>query len=710
MTLTTLTTLPLAAGAPGQGTAPLLITLATILCVAAVTTVLFQKIRQPVILGYLLAGLIVGPHLPVPLVADTGLAHIYSELGVILLMYAMGMEFSLRKLARVATTAGIIAVVQCSLMIWLGYLVGTLFGWTRYECLFAGALIAISSTTIIVKAFAEQNIKGHVTEVVFGVLIVEDLIAILLLAILTSVATGAGLSAGSLAQIAGRLGGLLAVILIAGLFIVPRLMRMIVRVGRPETIVVANIGVCFAFALLAEKLGYSVALGAFVGGALVAESGEGHTIEPLVAPVRDVFAAVFFVAVGMQIDPKLVAEHWVPVVVLTAVVVVGKLVGVTIGAFFAGTGVRVAVQSGLSLAQIGEFSFIIAGVGAALGATRSFLYPVAVAVSAITTLITPWLIRAGGPVSEFVDRRMPPALATYTSLYASWVERLRGPTERAAISRARRTAGLLVIDVSVIAGIVIAAATVFPRLIANIMARVGLSQGVARALALTALTAIALPFVRGAMRMARALGAALASEALPTGAGVDLAAAPRRGFVVGLQLTILALLGIPLTAAIQPFVPLGATLVVLVLVLVLVGVRLWRTAANLQAHARAGAQVITELLAAEARSGDAGADALAAARHMIPGLGEPEIVRLTTTSPALGRTLKTLNLRGLTGATVVALQPATSPAVVPTGDEELAAGDIVVLAGSTEAVQAARAILERAPIVTPSPTFAAPGL
>jgi CPA2 family monovalent cation:H+ antiporter-2 len=247
-------------------------------------------------------------------------------------------------------------------------------------------------------------------------------------------------------------------------------------------------------------------------------------------------------------------------------------------------------------------------------------------------------------------------------------------------------------------------------LIGNIMARLGVSQGVARAVAMAALTAIALPFVRGAMRMARALGAALAGQALPTGAGVDLAEAPRRSFVVGLQLTILALLGIPLTAAIQPFVPLGATLVALALVLVVVGARLWRTATNLQAHARAGAQVITELLAAEARSGDAGAEALSAARHMMPGLGEPEIVRLQATSPALGRTLKTINLRGLTGATVVALQQATGPAIVPTGDELLADGDVVVLAGSTEAVRAARTILERVPIVVSAPTFAAPGL
>jgi CPA2 family monovalent cation:H+ antiporter-2 len=412
----------------------------------------------------------------------------------------------------------------------------------------------------------------------------------------------------------------------------------------------------------------------------------------------------------MQIDPRLIWEHAPAVGVLTLVVIGGKLVGVTFGAFLAGHGVRTSIQAGMSLAQIGEFSFIIAGVGVSFGATRPFLYPVAVAISAVTTLITPWLIRAGGPVASFVDDHMPPALQTYTSLYGSWVERLRVPRERAAISRARRTAGLLVLDVTVLAGIVIAAATAFPTLQSNIAARLHVSFGVARAIAIAAITAVALPFVGGAMRMARALGAALAVEVLPAGNGVDLADAPRRGFVVGLQLTILALLGIPLAAAVTPFVPLGPTLAVLATVLLLLGFRLWRTATNLQAHARAGAQMIKELLAAEVRSGDHGAEALNAVRHMIPGLGEPEIVKLTGTAPALGRTLKLLNLRGLTGATVVALQQQTGAATVPSGDEVLAEGDVVVLAGSTEAVRAARALLEQAPTSVDAPTIAAPGL
>jgi len=242
--LTSVLALAAPASAAGAEGGALLANLAVILCVAAITTVLFQRIHQPVILGYLLAGVIVGPHLPFPLVADESLAHTYSELGVILLMFAMGLEFSLRKLARVAASAGLIAFIECSFMLWLGYVVGLALGWTRQESFFAGAMVAISSTTIIVKAFEERGIKGLITEVVFGILVVEDLVAILLLAVLTAIASGAGVSAGHLAHIAARLGGLLALQIVGGLLIVPRLVRMVVRVGRPETIVVASVGIC----------------------------------------------------------------------------------------------------------------------------------------------------------------------------------------------------------------------------------------------------------------------------------------------------------------------------------------------------------------------------------------------------------------------------------------------------------------------------------
>ena len=693
--------LTLAVAAPGHGgSLDLLTELALIMCVAAVTTALFQRLRQPVVLGYLLAGMLVGTHLPVPLFADEATARELSELGVVLLMFSLGLDFSLRKLIRVAPTAGVVAVIECSLMVSVGYLVGRAFGWTGYESLFGGAALAISSTTIIVKAFAEQKVSRARSEIVFGILVVEDLIAILLLAFLTAAASGARLDGAALARTVGRLAGFLAVLLAAGMLIVPRLVRAVVRLRRAETTVVAAVGLCFAFALIARKMGYSVALGAFLCGALVAESGAGKLVEHRIEPVRDLFAAVFFVSVGMLIDPRLIWAHAGTVLALTAVVVVGKLVGVSIGAFVAGYGVPTAVQTALSLGQIGEFSFIIAGVGLSLGVTRSFLYPVAVAVSALTTLLTPFAIRASGRIAASIDRRLPHTLQTYAALYGAWVQGLRStPEHRTVWSRIRRLAKLLVLDAALCAAIVIAG-SLSARGLARWAARVaGVGPSVVRVALIAATLALLFPFVLGAVRMARALALALATEALPapgTREALDLAAAPRRALIVTLQIAILLVVGAPLVAVTQPFLPRFEGMAILLLSLGLLALALWRSASDLQGHVRAGAQLFLEALAAQSGLDASGAPHPAAEQGVpaeLPGLGNARALRLGPESLAIGRTLRQLDLRGLTGATVIAIDREPSDVVYPTADETLRAGDTLVVIGSVDAVAAAGELL-----------------
>ena len=398
--------------------------LTVVLGVAALTTVVFQRLRQPVVLGYILAGLIIGPHVPVPLIADRGIVQTLSELGVILLMFSLGLEFSIRKFMRVVPNAGFAAIFQSSVMVWLGFLVGRLFDWTTLESVFLGAVVAISSTTIIAKVYEEQGIGGRLRTLVVGILLIEDLVAILLMAILTAVASGAGLSAGALATTVGRLAAFLIALLAIGFLVIPRFVRFVVRINRAETTLVASIGICFGMAYIAQTFGYSVALGAFLAGSLVAESGHAESIERLVQPVRDLFAAIFFVSVGLLIDPGVIAAHWEIVLVLALVVILGKITSVSFGAFLTGNGTRTSVRAGMSLAQIGEFSFIIASLGVALGATRELLYHVAVAVSAITTLTTPWLIRAAEPAAVFIDRKLPRPLQTFAALYGTWFERV----------------------------------------------------------------------------------------------------------------------------------------------------------------------------------------------------------------------------------------------------------------------------------------------
>jgi CPA2 family monovalent cation:H+ antiporter-2 len=672
--------------------------LAIVLCVAGVTTVLFHRLHQPVVLGYGLAGLIVGPHVPIPLVADPDVVHTLSELGVILLMFSLGLEFRLDKLGRLATTAGITAVVQSSIMVWLGFVAGRLFGWTTLESLFTGAVVAISSTTIIAKAFDEQRIGGRLREVVVGVLIVEDLIAIVLMALLTAIASGSGLAADALLATVGRLAAFLAALISIGVLVVPRAMRAIVRLERSETTLVFAIGLCFAIALLADMFGYSVALGAFIAGSLVAESGVEHEVERLVEPVRDVFAAIFFVSVGMQIDPKHVAEHGAAIATLTAVVVMGKIFGVALGAFLTGAGLRLSVQAGMSLAQIGEFSFIIAGLGRSLGATGDFLYPVAVAVSAITTLLTPWLIRRSGPAASWLDRALPGPIQTFTALYGSWLEGLRSaPASPTAAARIRRLVRLLALDVALLALLVVGTATATGRIAALAEARFQIDATVAGYAVFGAAVALATPLCVGVVRVGRRLGTSLAEIALPTPAGggrVDLASAPRRALVVALQLAIVLLAGAPLLAITQPFVPTGPGAALLAIALGLLLVAFWRSTTNLEGHVRAGAQVIVEALGSgRAANAPAPRDPLAEVHALLPGLGDLVAVRLTPESDATGKTLAELNLRGLTGATVLAITRADGGTAVPNAGDRLRDGDVLTLAGTREAVESARALV-----------------
>ena len=697
-------------------------TLALVMGVAAAATIIFQRLRQPVVFGYLVAGMILGPHVPIPLVADEGMVRILSELGVILLMFALGLEFSLRNLFAVGPTASVIAVLQTSAMVALGYIVGQLFGWTVMESVYAGAIIAISSTTIIVKAFAEQRIRERFTRIVFGVLIMEDLIAIFLLTTLTAISASGGISPGDLVATAGRLGLFLVGLLVVGLLTVPRLMRAVVRLDRPETTVVTAMGICFAVAYLALMFDYSVALGAFLAGSLVAESGEERTIEHLVQPIRDMFAAIFFVAVGMLIDPRLIADHWVAVVVFTLLVIAGKIVFVSVGAFLAGYGTRTSVQTGMSLAQIGEFSFIIAGIGLARGATRDFLYPVAVAVSAITTLSTPWLIRAGGPVASWVDRKLPRPIQTFAGLYGSWMASLRSsPRDPTRRSRERRLAGLLVLDAVLFGALALGVALQLDVAVAALTTRTELTPETARLVVLAGAAALAAPLAIGLLRTARGLGQAIALRALPAPTrGVDLGAAPRRAFLVTWQLVMVAMVGVPLVALTQPFLPRHLGGVTFLGALVVLAIAFWRSATNLQGHTKAGAEVIVAALAKQMagsagepdepaprrrRASDTGTGSatLAAAPEqvrtlsgiydLIPGLGQPVSMEVGREDYAVGRSLSELDLRDATDATVLVIVRPGESVILPVGKEVLKAGDVLALAGAEEAVNKAKALL-----------------
>jgi CPA2 family monovalent cation:H+ antiporter-2 len=543
--------------------------------------------------------------------------------------------------------------------------------------------------------FDEQRVSGPVRDLVVAILIAEDLIAVALIAVLTGIATGRGLSAADLGLTIAQLVGFLALLLGGGLFIVPRLIRLALRLGRPETTTLAAIGVCFAFSLLAHEVGYSVALGAFIAGMLVAESGEVHKIEALVNPIRDLFGAVFFVSVGMMIEPTMLVTHLPAIVAFTLVVILGKLISVAIGAFLVGTGLRTAVAAGMSLSQIGEFAFIIAALGTALGATRDFIYPVAVAASAITALTTPWMIRAAPKVASFVDRKLPKPLQTFVTLYEAWIERLH--TRRGAPpARSRRAVLAVLLDMAVVAAIVIAFSLAFETLVVWLRAQLGVGRSVARILVVVVAGAAALPFCVGMLTSTGRLAMQFASEVVPVGGAddVDLGRAPRRLLAVTLQLAGILLAGLPLVALTTPFLPGATGVLILGVGLAVLGLAFWRRARDVHGHVRASAHVILEALATQTAEDPGHLRAEPGIPFDLPGITDWQRVIVLPESAAIGHSLAQLELRGTTGATVLAIQRGDEGLVVPSAHERLRAGDVLAVAGSSEAVAAARSLLE----------------
>lgn len=427
---------------------------------AGLATLLFHRLNQPIVLGYLLAGMIIGPHTPpFPLITDEETIKTLSELGVILLMFSLGLEFSLRKLKQVGATAGVAAFLEIALMMVVGYEIGRFFGWSDMDRLFLGAILAISSSTIIIKALESLGrSREPFAQYVFGILIVEDILAIVLLALLSGIAVTGALKGMAVAGTIGQLALFLVLVLVLGLLLVPRFLNRVARTGGDEILLITVLSLCFGVSLLAVHLGYSVALGAFLIGAVIAETRAIGRIETLMKPVRDMFSAIFFVSIGLLIDPAVLLEYWLPIVVITLAVVVGKVVTCALGTFLVGHSAQTSLRVGMSLAQIGEFSFIIASLGVSLGVTSHFLYPIAVMVSVLTTLLTPYLIRGADPTVAWFERTAPPGLLRGLDLYTAWVGRLTAPKEENLfLDTAKRLFWRIILNLFLIAGLLVTA-------------------------------------------------------------------------------------------------------------------------------------------------------------------------------------------------------------------------------------------------------------
>lgn len=493
--------------------------LAFIMLAAGVVTVVFHLLRQPVVLGYIAAGVLIGPHTPpYSLVTDEETIRTLAELGVVFLLFSLGLEFSLRRLRSVGATAVVAAIAGIITMMWLGYEVGLAFGWRTMDALFLGAMLSISSTTITIKALDDLGLKKeHFAHVVFGILIVEDVLAIGMLALLSSVAITGMVDVSDVLRTFGALTVFLVAALVVGILTVPRLLDFVARFGSNEMLLVAVLGLLFGFCLLVAQLGYSIALGAFVIGVIIAEARAQRRIERLIEPVRDMFSAIFFVAIGLLLDPQVLLTYAAPITVITLVVIVGKVLARSLFAFAAGQNGRNSMRIGMSLAQIGEFSFIIATLGTTLKVTSDFLYPIAVAVSALTTLLTPYLIRAAEPLARRVRAGAPHGLRRTLQMYTSWLQSLRFVGDRAVIAAmVRRILLQAFVNFCLVAAIFGGGAYLARAHLLDLSAFVA-NRALANALVWGAALVLSLPFLIAAYRKLKALAMMLAEASVRAG-------------------------------------------------------------------------------------------------------------------------------------------------------------------------------------------------
>jgi len=657
--------------------------------VAGVVTIIFHRLKQPVVLGYILAGVIIGPHTPpFPLIEDDETIKTLSELGVILLMFSLGLEFNLRKLKQVGASALIAAILEILLLFWAGYEIGRFFKWPLLDSVFLGAMLSMSSTTVIIKVLGELGkMKERFSQLIFGILILEDILGIAMIVLLSGIAMTGQLSVSDVGLTLGKLGIFLSATLVVGLIAVPRLIGYVARFKSNEMLIVTVLGLCFGVSLLAAKLGYSVALGAFVIGAVIAEAREIHKIETLLEPVRDMFSAIFFVAIGLLIDPKMLITYWQPILVITVVVVIGKVVTCSLGAFVGGNDTRTSLRVGMGLAQIGEFSFIIAALGVTLGVTSSFLYPIAVAVSAITTLITPYLIKSADGLVGWFDRVAPKPVVQSLAIYTRWVGQLG--TQRHA-NQARRLAwrwsAQMALNAALVTAVFIAAAFV-QRRPPEWLKGLGLGEEGFKAVLWLAAMVLSLPMLIATFRKLQALGLLVADTKVPASAAGERTAAIRALVAQVVPLTGTVALGLYILVLSSTLLPSFKVTLALILIVAFIAWLLWRSFIRVYSKAQ---------IALQETFAQPPAPRPQAAPAALPSLlreADLESVTIAPGAAAARKLIRELELRTRTGASIVGIERNGTNIINPLPDEELQPGDQVLLLGTRTHLDAAKLAL-----------------
>ena len=579
--------------------------LAVVMLVAGATTILFQRLRQPVLLGYILAGVLIGPHTPGTLVADSRAIDDISNLGVVLLMFTLGLEFSVRKLREVGIGVLAVAVGEVGLMLWIGVGVGQLFGWTGMDALFLGAIISLSSTMVATRTLTESGQRHQpFARLVVGLLVAEDMLAIVMLTLLTAIAIGGSVLAETAFTLIGHLGLFVVVGMILGLLLLPRLVDYVAGFGRDETLLVSVLGICFGASLLAAWMGFSVALGAFLAGAVVAEARSVGRVLHLVEPLRDMFAALFFVAIGLKIDPAMLWQYALPALAIAAVVIAGKTLACSLGVFVVGHDARASLRSGLGMAQIGEFSFVIATLGLSLGVISDFIYPIAVAVSVLCMAASPYLNRSADGLANGLRRVTPRSLRLLMTSYSGWLENLKPVNENAALAAIfRRLLWHIAINVLLVVTLFVIGAYVNAHNW-NWFSMFGIDRDLRHTLIWACALFLSLPMLIAVYRKAEALGMLLAEIGIRERLAGSYTQAMRNVLARIIPLATLLALGLLVSALGSTILPPRGIALSLVVLGVVLAVVLWRSL--VQMHARLQAALKETLNKPESPGGDSG--------------------------------------------------------------------------------------------------------
>lgn len=646
--------------------------LAFIMISAGIATILFKWLKQPVVLGYIVVGFFAGPYIEwIPTVADVSNISVWAEIGVIFLLFALGLEFSFKKLIAVGGTATIATSINLCSMVITGYILGQLLGWSHFDSIFLGGMLSMSSTIIIIKAFNDMGLqKQKFAGIVFGMLIVEDLAAILMMVLLSTLAVSRHFEGTDLVNNIIKLGFFMLIWFVVGIYMIPTILKRFKKYLNDETLLIVSVGLCLGMVLFAVKVGFSAALGAFIMGSILAETVEAKHIEHLTQPLKNLFGAVFFVSVGMMLNPQIIYDYALPIIIITAVVILGRTTFGTLGVIASGQGLRVAMRAGFSLSQIGEFSFIIATLGMSLGVINEILYPIIISVSIITTFTTPFCIKLAVPAYDFIEKRLPPKWNKLITGYAasSYVRVNKENDWRKLLLNLLRI-------MAIYSSISLAIVFTFERFITPfIIAYISNTGGYILAAILTIIPMA--PFLR-AMMMRK--NKSIEFQNLWNNNPFN------RGALISLIILRIILSVVMVLMVLFPLFPENRFLMICIAFTIVILI-IFSNGFKQQSK-RIEARFLENFNRKQIHEEERSAILPTVAKDLLSKDIHIEEIEIPQSSPSIGKTLRELNLRHETGINIVSIIRGNKKINIPGAEERLYPFDTVVVAGSDEELQ-----------------------